>query len=197
MYKKIKLPYDSLKPIIIDEVLNTHYNNHYGKYVDNLNNLVGNISYTIKDILIHIEDFEQEKRSLVLFNAGGVLNHELYFQNMTPKVKYNENLNKLLIKQYGSLENFIKNFKESANSLQGSGYTFLVLNKDKFDIINLPNQENPYSYGMKPLLALDLWEHAYYLQYKSDRKQYIDNFFNIINYDEVYKRYEKENQQKK
>ena len=62
MYKKIKLPYDSLKPIIIDEVLNTHYNNHYGKYVDNLNNLVGNISYTIKDILIHIEDFEQEKR---------------------------------------------------------------------------------------------------------------------------------------
>lgn len=191
MFKKIIIPYTSLEPTISDEVLETHYNNHYLKYVENLNKLVNNTSYSLKDIIIHIDDFDKDKGA-ILFNAGGVLNHELYFLNMSLKGKNNEKLTKLLTEKYGSFDNFIKEFKAKANSLQGSGYTFLVLKDKDFDIINLANQDNPYRYDMIPLLALDLWEHAYYLQYKSNRTLYIDHFMNIINYDEVYKRYEKE-----
>ena len=182
MFKKIKLNYETLSPVIDDKNLDLHYNKHYQKYVDNLNNLIGDYDGSVVDVIKNIDSFDKDKRSAILVNAGGVFNHELYFQSMDNK-KYTKN--KLvydIVNQYGSFDNFKNKFIEISNKMVGSGYTFLVLKDNKFDIVNLPNQDNPYSYNMIPLMALDLWEHAYYLTYYNDRVLYINNFFSIINF---------------
>lgn len=192
MFKKIKLDYDSLAPIIDDKTLDLHYNKHYQKYIDNLNNLVGNYNGSAADIIKNIDKFPLEKRGDILLNAGGVYNHELYFKSMN-SIPFNFNkIVRDLEKQYGSYEKFRSEFIRIATKLVGSGYTFLVWNQNKFDIVNMSNQENPYTYDMIPLLALDLWEHAYYLTYFNDRNLYINNFFSIINFDRANEIYTKE-----
>ena len=162
MFKKIKLNYSSLEPVISDINLDIHYNNHYGKYVDNLNNLLPNYKGSIESVFKNIDSFDKKDRGIFLTNAGGVLNHELYFRSMSSELYTCNNL---------------------VNDLVGSGYTFLVYKDSNFDIMNLPNQENPYSYNYIPLIALDLWEHAYYLTYYNNRALYIENFFRVINFD--------------
>lgn len=191
MLKKIKLNYSSLEPVISDLNLDIHYNKHYGKYVDNLNKLLPDYSGSVESILMNIESFDKKDRTSILVNAGGVLNHELYFRSMFSESYTNNSLVSDLVKQYGSFDTFKSEFISSANKLVGSGYTFLVYKDDKFDIINLPNQENPYSYNYIPLIALDLWEHAYYLTYYNDRALYINNFFRVINFDYANTLYEK------
>ena len=191
MFKKIKLDYKTLAPVIDDKNLDLHYNKHYQKYIDNLNSVIGDYNGSVVDVINNIESFDKDKRSAILVNAGGVYNHELYFRSMNNKVYKNNNLVNDIIKQYGSYDNFKTKFIDIANKMIGSGYTFLVLNDDKFDIVNLSNQDNPYSYNMIPLIALDLWEHAYYLTYYNDRAQYINNFFSIINFDYANMIYEK------
>lgn len=192
MYKKIKLNYDSLEPVIDLQTLDLHYNKHYQKYLDNLNSLVGNYSGSVIDIIKNIDTFPLNKRGEILYNAGGVYNHELYFKSMNNKPFTTNELVKALILKYGSLEKFQEEFIKVANKMVGSGYTFLVLKDNGFDIINMPNYENPYTYDMIPLLALDLWEHAYYLKYYNNRNLYINNFFSIINFDNANEIYEKE-----
>ena len=192
MYKKIKLNYDSLEPVIDLQTLDLHYNKHYQKYLDNLNSLVGNYSGSVIDIIKNIDAFPLNKRGEILYNAGGVYNHELYFKSMNNKPFTTNELVKALILKYGSLEKFQEEFIKVANKMVGSGYTFLVLKDNGFDIINMPNQENPYTYDMIPLLTLDLWEHAYYLKYYNNRNLYINNFFSIINFDNANEIYEKE-----
>lgn len=191
MLKKIKLNYSSLEPVISDLNLDIHYNKHYGKYVDNLNKFLPDYSGSVESILMNIESFDKKDRTSILVNAGGVLNHELYFRSMFSESYTNNSLVSDLVKQYGSFDTFKSEFISSANKLVGSGYTFLVYKDDKFDIINLPNQENPYSYNYIPLIALDLWEHAYYLTYYNDRALYINNFFRVINFDYANTLYEK------
>ena len=191
MFKKIKLDYKTLAPVIDDKNLDLHYNKHYQKYIDNLNSLVGDYNQSVVNIIKNIESFDKNKRSSIIVNAGGVYNHEMYFRSMNNKPYTNNKLVDDIVKQYGSYDNFKNIFIENANKMVGSGYTFLVLKDGKFDIVNLPNQDNPYSYNMIPLIALDLWEHAYYLTYYNDRAQYINNFFSIINFDYANMIYEK------
>ena len=162
MFKKMKLNYSSLEPVISDLNLDLHYNKHYGKYVDNLNKLLPNYSGSVESILMSIDSFNKKDRGSILTNVGGVLNHELYFRSMSSEPYTNNRLVSDLFKQYGS-----------------------------FDVFNLPNQENPYTYNYTSLIALDLWEHAYYLTYYNDRALYINNFFRIINFDYANTLYEK------
>lgn len=190
MFKKIKLNYKSLAPVIDDKTLFLHYNKHYEKYVSNLNNLLPNYDGSAADVIKNIDTFDKEKRAQILLNAGGTYNHELYFLSMDDRPYKNNNLVLDIIKQFGSYDNFKEKFISAANKMVGSGYTYLVLNNSKLDIINLPNQENPLSYNMIPLLALDLLEHAYYLTYYNDRALYINNFFQIINFDNANRIYE-------
>lgn len=194
MFFKVNLSYDSLEPVINDQNLSIHYNKHYEKYVSNLNELLPNYNKDVVDVLKNINSFDKKIRAQILLNAGGTYNHELYFLSMNNKPYTTNNLVKSIIKQYGSYDKFKEEFIKSANKLVGSGYTFLVLKNNALDIVNLPNQENPYTYNMIPLLALDLWEHAYYLTYFNDRNAYINNFFQIINYDNANKIYEEAKQ---
>lgn len=198
MYKLESLPYsyDVLEPIISATTVNIHYNKHYKNYLDKLNTILNNINYdfsaSIENIIINIEKFPIEYRGDILFNAGGVVNHNLYFNSMDkekrlPTGKLLEKINST----YGSYENFKQEFILTAKKIVGSGYTFLVLDKNKnLNIINTSNQESPYSYGFIPLFTIDLWEHSYYLDYQNRRDDYINNFFSIVSFKQAEKIYE-------
>lgn len=194
MYEKIKLnyPYNSLEPYIDEQTIDIHYNRHYQTYLNNLNKLLQEENYDYRyakeELVNQINIFDLGKRDDILYNLGGVLNHELYFKNMSDK-KNNQPTGLLLQKinnQYGSYNNFKQEFINTASNLKGSGYTFLTVDKNKnLKIISTSNQDTPYSYGLTPIMAIDLWEHAYYLKYKNNRAEYIKNFFEIIDYQKV------------
>ena len=186
MYEIMKLPYpyNGLEPDIYEIVLKTHYDKHYIGYVNKLNEILKSINYdnqyTIDKIPVNIDQFPLPLRGDILYNVGGKINHELYFNSMDKTVTSpsGQLLNKINI-QYGNFENFRKDFISRAKQLVGSGYTFLVSNnRGDLTIVNLVNQETPLSYGLTPIFTIDLWEHAYYLQYKNDRNLYIENFWN-------------------
>lgn len=199
MYSPIQLPYayDALEPYIDTRTVGIHYNNHYKGYLDRLNNLLKSVNfsfnYPLSEIPKRIDEFPIESRGDILFNAGGVLNHELYFLNMSPN-KNNIPRGKLkdaIDFEYGSFDNFKKEFIRMAMLLKGSGYTFLVVKNNELQIINMSNQETPYTYDMIPIMTIDLWEHAYYLKYQNNREEYINNFFHVVNFDYIEQLYEK------
>jgi Fe-Mn family superoxide dismutase len=186
--------YDFLKPNIDPYVIFVHSSKQNKDYVDRLNNILKKINYngnySLEDIIKNIDEFPFEYRGDILYSAGGIVNHELYWKSMGNMTMPSGELLNQINKQYGSFENFKNEFKEAANNLVGSGYTFLVMDKDKnLNIINMSNEETPITYGFIPLLVIDLWEHAYYLQYLNDKNKYIENFFNVINFDYANKKY--------
>lgn len=193
MYILMKLPfsYDALVPDISEKTVDIHYNKHHRKYVENLNKLVTSY-YPLELIPKNIDMFPIEKRDDILFNAGGVLNHNLYWNSLSEikKEPFGKLLNKIN-ETYGSFDNFKDEFINKAKSMTGSGYTFLVYQSDNINIINMPNQDTPLSYGMIPLFTIDLWEHAYYLDYQNDRDKYIENFFNKADFTYASNVYEK------
>lgn len=194
-YKKITLDYKSLEPYIDDRTLDLHYNAHYRNYTDKLNKYLNDINYDYKDspeyLAKHIDILPMENRDEILFNLGGYLNHSLYFYNLTNKKKdIPIELLNLINKYFGSFSLFKEEFIDMAMEVKGSGYTFLVMDKNnKLRIINTSNQDTPYYYGFTPIMTIDVWEHAYYLKYTYLRKKYLENVFDIIDFDKVYKLY--------
>lgn len=194
-YKRITLDYKSLDPYIDDRTLDLHYNAHYRNYTDKLNKYLNDINYDYKDSPIylanHIDILPMENRDEILFNLGGYLNHSLYFYNLTNKKKdIPIELLNLINKYFGSFSLFKEEFIDMAMEVKGSGYTFLVMDKNnKLRIINTSNQDTPYYYGFTPIMTIDVWEHAYYLKHTYLRKKYLENIFDIIDFDKVYKLY--------
>lgn len=194
--KPLKYEYNALENIISSQTLFVHYNNHYKKYLDNLNKLLDEVNYdysfTKEELVDNIDMFPLNKRGNILFNLGGVLNHELYFDTMGDKNhEIMDSFKEEIIKKYGSLDNFKEEFIKQAKLLVGSGYTFLVLNKEgELEIINTSNQETPISYGLIPIMNIDLWEHAYYLDYLNNKDSYINNFFSVLDYKAINEKFE-------
>ncbi len=200
MFEMKTLPYNysSLEPIISTTTVNIHYNKHEKGYLDRLNKFLSeagyNGHYTIPEIILNIDKFPMEYRGDILYNAGGVVNHDLYWNSIGKLSLPSGKLLEKIVNVYGSYDSFKKKFIEEANKVIGSGYTFLVMdNKNNLNIINLSNQDSPLSYGYEPLFTIDLWEHAYYLDYQNRRSDYINNFFSIVNFDEASKKYESKN----
>ena len=194
MYSSIKLNYSTLEPFISNTTLEKHYN-IYLDYLKKLNELLSttNTVYS-KDYLIkHIDVLPLSIRGEVLYYLSGVVNHELYFFGLSNESNKNMS-NKLLddiIASYGSLNNFKNEFKRLALNIKGSGYTFLVIDKNKkFKIINTSNEDNPFYYEYTPIIALDIWEHAYYLDYYYSRSDYIDKYFDKLDYTKLSVNYE-------
>lgn len=199
MYKlnPLNYSYSALEPYIDDKTVDIHYNKHHMGYLNRLNNTLNSIDYnyqySLEELVKHIDEFPIKLRGTILYNAGGVLNHNLYWYSISP----NRNnkpmglLKKAIDSKYGSYENFKKDFIAEASLVVGSGWTFLVINhKGELEIINTSNQETPYLYGLIPIMALDLWEHAYYLKYQNRRDDYVLNFFEIVDFDNINKLYE-------
>ena len=194
-YELIKLDYTTLEPYIDNKTLDLHYNAHYKGYTDNLNKYLKkhNYNYEYDPIYLakNIDILPMEDRDEILFNLGGYLNHSLYFYSLTDKKKSIPTpFIEIINKHFVSFDNFKNEFINMATELKGSGYTFLVLDKNnKLRIINTSNQDIPYYYGFIPIMTIDVWEHAYYLKYYNKRKDYLEEIFNIIDWDKVYKLY--------
>lgn len=184
--------YDGLEPYMDAETLHYHHDKHLKTYIDNLNKILKDYpqyhSWTLEDILKNLDEFPEDIRQAVMNNAGGVYNHQMFFELMHTPVNENP-MKEMLTSAFGSYESFVESMTEHAMSQFGSGYAWLVLNPDKkLEILNTPNQNNPISNGNILLLAVDVWEHAYYLKYKNLRKDYVTNWFHLIHWDEVYRR---------
>lgn len=181
------LPYttDALAPYISQETLETHHGKHVATYIDNLNKLIENTPYesvSLDEIIVQSAGKPSEKK--IFDNAAQIYNHNFFFQGMCPKCT--AQIPQEIIDSFGSAQNFKDQFKSAATALFGSGYTWLVRDGDRLKIINTANADTPMVYNMKPLLNLDVWEHAYYLDYKNKRADFIDNFLdNLVNWNFV------------
>jgi Fe-Mn family superoxide dismutase len=196
MFTLPELPYkyDSLEPFVDEETMRVHHDGHHATYVKNLNDaLAGHnefLNMEIEKLLKSLDKVPEDIRTKVKNNAGGHYHHSLFWTIMKP-VGGGEpkgELQELINKTFGDFNSFKDKFNTSALGLFGSGWTWLVLDKGNISIENLPNQDSPISGGKYPLFAVDLWEHAYYLKYKNKRVDYINAWWNVINWDELEKR---------
>ncbi|MBR5567034.1 MAG: superoxide dismutase [Alphaproteobacteria bacterium] len=181
------LPYatDALAPYISQETIETHYGKHVATYIDNLNKLIQDTPYETVSLTQIIQDTAGKPNQQKIFNnAAQVYNHDFFFRGMCPKCT--AEIPQEIIDSFGSAENFKQQFKSAATSLFGSGYTWLVRDGETLKIINTGNADTPIAQDMTPILNLDVWEHAYYLDYKNRRADFIDSFLdNLVNWEFV------------
>lgn len=189
-------PYDALEPYIDEETMKLHHDKHFKTYVDNLNKALAPYpkyhSWSLEKLLKNINALPFSIQTSVKNNGGGVYNHKLYFSIMGPPndEKPFGNLGNAMTRQFGTYDDFKTKFKQSALSVFGSGYAWLVIDRMKrLKIITTANQDTPLPMGYCPILLIDVWEHAYYLKYHNRRDEYIDSWFHIINWDAAEKNY--------
>ena len=197
-FEMIKLPYtyEALAPNIDALTMEMHYSKHYLTYTNNLNKAIAGTeseNLTIEEILKKLDTSNDDLRN----NAGGYYNHSIFWESMAPKaaLQPKDTLASAIARDFGSFEVFKSQFKDAATKQFGSGWAWLITDKaGKLQITSSQNQDNPLMPNAEikgtPILALDVWEHAYYLGYQYKRKKYIDAFFNVINWKKIGERYE-------
>lgn len=191
------LPYpeDALEPYIDARTMNIHRTKHHQAYVTNLNNAIAGTEWeklSIEEILRRINEVSENIRTTVRNNGGGHANHSLFWKIMAPNAggAPTGTLAEAINAKWGSFEEFKAQFKAIAVGRFGSGWAWLVVKPDgSLDAYSLPNQDSPYMQGDTPILGLDVWEHAYYLHYQNRRPDYVDAWWNVVNWDEVAKNY--------
>lgn len=190
--------YDALEPHIDAETMKIHHNKHHQAYVDNANKLLADQPELSKlspeELLLNLDSAPEAIRTGLRNNVGGHYNHSLFWLMMSPKGggKPSGDLAAAIDKTFGSFEEFQTKMNEAAAKRFGSGWAWLVQNKDgTIEIISTPNQDPPILTGQNPLLGLDVWEHAYYLKYQNRRADYTKAFWNVVDWDFVSKRYKK------
>lgn len=193
---QLPYPYNALEPYIDAQTMEIHHSKHHQAYVDKLNAALTNHpdlqSKPAQDLLVALESIPEEIRTAVRNNGGGHVNHSFFWTVMRPPTSEGSGpsgpLAEAINKTFGSFEEFKKKFTETATTTFGSGWTWLV--KDSAGnllITSTPNQDSPLTAGQKPLLVIDLWEHAYYLKYQNRRAEYIEAWWNVVNWQEVEK----------
>jgi superoxide dismutase, Fe-Mn family len=187
--------YDALEPNIDKETMNIHHTKHHNTYVTNLNNaLEGNeelLSKTVEEVVSNLDAVPESVRTAVRNNGGGHANHSLFWQILSPNGggEPTGELADAISSKFGNFESFKEEFAKAATTRFGSGWAWLVVNNGELEVTSTPNQDSPLMEGKTPVLGLDVWEHAYYLKYQNRRPEYINNFFNAVNWEEVSKRY--------
>ncbi|ALA51116.1 superoxide dismutase SodA [Shouchella clausii] len=197
-YKLPELPYaaNALEPHIDEATMNIHHGKHHNTYVTNLNAaLEGHAALaekSIEDLVANLDAVPENIRTAVRNNGGGHANHTFFWQILSPNGGGEPTgaLAEDIKSTFGSVEEFKNKFADAAKGRFGSGWAWLVVNNGNLEITSTPNQDTPLSEGKTPILGLDVWEHAYYLNYQNRRPDYIAAFWNVVNWDEVSKRYE-------
>ena len=175
--------FGDLSPMMSQETISFHYGKHFRTYVDNLNQLVDGSKY---EGLSLGELVRKAPEGPIANNAGQVLNHTLFFEQLQPAHNAKQPSGEFLFlieQSFGSFEKMIEQLDKAAASFFGSGWTFLAMDEaGELKILSLPNGDNPLRYNLTPLLAIDVWEHAYYLDYQNRRKDYLKNLWLLINW---------------
>lgn len=198
---KFELPelpyaYDALEPHIDKETMNIHHTKHHNTYVTKLNNaLEGHAdleSKSLDDLVGNLDAVPEDIRNAVRNNGGGHVNHSLFWQIMSPDGggEPSGDLANAINEKFGSFEQFKEEFENVAKGRFGSGWAWLVVNNGNIELMDTINQDSPIMEGKTPILGLDVWEHAYYLKYQNKRPDYAKAFWNVVNWEEVSKRYQ-------
>ncbi|WP_025721501.1 superoxide dismutase [Paenibacillus sp. 1-18] len=194
-----ELPYakDALEPHIDALTVEIHHDRHHNTYVTNLNAALESApeleSKSLEDLISNLDSVPESIRTAVRNNGGGHHNHSLFWEVIGPNGGGQPTgaIAEAISNELGGYDKFKEDFTKAATTRFGSGWAWLVVGKDgKLAITSTPNQDSPLFEGLTPVLGLDVWEHAYYLKYQNKRPDYIAAFYNVINWDEVNKRYE-------
>ncbi|ATH91897.1 superoxide dismutase [Bacillus glycinifermentans] len=197
-YELPALPYSfsALEPNIDEETMKIHHGRHHATYVNNLNaalegrdELAGK---SVEDLIANLDAVPDEIRTAVRNNGGGHANHSLFWNILSPNgggAPAGE-IAEAINQTFGSFDQFKEEFAKAAAGRFGSGWAWLVVDKDRLAITSTPNQDSPLMEGQKPVLGLDVWEHAYYLKYQNKRPDYISAFFNVVNWEAVNQYYQ-------
>ncbi len=184
----LRYPYDALEPFIDERTMMLHHNRHLKTYIDNLNRLLKDNprfqSLSLGELIVLTAGSSRGDGRDIHNNAGGVFNHRFFFDGLGPYQSGGPRgaLLKAIEVTFGTLESFLDKFRSAALSVFGSGYAWLVYRRGSLKIITTANQNTPLEEGYTPILALDVWEHAYYLKHYNRRDDYISDFFSVIDW---------------
>ncbi len=187
--------YDALEPHIDARTMEIHHSKHHQGYVNNANKALESQGkfkdMDVREVLEKLDELPEDLRVPVMNNAGGHYNHSIFWKVMSPQGggKPSGELAKRIEEDLGGFEEFKEEFNKAAATRFGSGWAWLVIEDGKLSVMSTPNQNNPITEGKYPLLGLDVWEHAYYLKYQNKRPDYIEAWWNLVNWDEVEKRF--------
>ncbi|UAJ65405.1 superoxide dismutase [Mn] [Candidatus Schneideria nysicola] len=186
--------YSDLEPYIDRKTMEIHHTKHHQTYIDNANTILKDFhdsNIQIEKIIQELEKFPLITQTILRNNVGGYINHNFFWKSLKKHVPLKGEIKQIIEDNFGNIGSFKDRFQQSALSLFGSGWVWLVKQNNQLNIVHTINQDNPLmgenisgTSGI-PILGIDLWEHAYYLQYQNRRRDYIDAFWNIINWDEV------------
>ncbi|HEX6153766.1 MAG TPA: superoxide dismutase [Solirubrobacterales bacterium] len=187
-------PYDALEPHIDEATMRVHHDKHHQAYVDKANAALEGTEWAdrdVEDVLRNLSALPGDKQAAVRNNAGGHYNHTLFWQMLSPDGggAPSGELASAIDEKFGSLDSFKEEFKNAGIARFGSGWAWLVKDSSGLAVVSTPNQDSPISDGQTPLLGCDVWEHAYYLKYQNKRPEYIDAFWNVVNWDYVAERF--------
>ena len=188
--------YDALAPFISTDIQRLHHDKHHQAYVDNLNKALEKYpdwqNKSIEEIIVSLDKIPNDVKTLVRNNGGGHFNHLMFWEMMAPKKGNGQEPSGVLLDriqhEFGDLKTFKEQFGQAAVKIFGSGWEWLVWDNGEVKLMSTPNQDNPLTQGKTPLLGLDVWEHAYYLQYYNKRPDYVEAWWNVVNWDDVAKR---------
>ena len=186
--------YDALTPYIDEETMHLHHEKHHNAYITNANAALEKhpqlADKTIEEILADLNSIPEDIRTAVRNNGGGHANHSLFWTVLAPNAGGEPTgaVKDGIEEAFGSFDAMKEKFSAAAAGRFGSGWAWLVVSDGKLEITSTPNQDSPISEGKTPILGLDVWEHAYYLNYKNVRPEYIKAFWNLVNWDEVNRR---------
>ncbi|MBD1373153.1 superoxide dismutase [Hazenella sp. IB182357] len=190
------LPYDfkALEPHIDALTMEIHHDRHHATYVDKLNGAIAGLDIkanSIEELISNLDALPENVRTAVRNNGGGHANHTLFWEILSPNGGGSPTgeIGEAINEAFGSFETFKKLFTDAAVTRFGSGWAWLIVKDGKLEVTSTPNQDSPLMEGNTPVLGLDVWEHAYYLNYQNKRPAYIEAFWNVVNWDEVNKRY--------
>jgi superoxide dismutase, Fe-Mn family len=185
--------YDALEPHIDEATMRVHHDKHHQAYVDKANGALEGTEWAdrdVEDVLRNLSALPGDKQGPVRNNAGGHYNHSLFWQMLSPDGggAPSGDLAAGIDEKFGSFDAFKGEFKNAGIARFGSGWAWLVHDGSGLAVVSTPNQDSPISEGSTPLLGCDVWEHAYYLKYQNKRPDYIDAFWNVVNWDYVAQR---------
>jgi len=190
---KMGYSFDALEPFIDARTMEIHYTKHHQAYTDKFNAALQKhpelFKKTAEEIIRDLSNLPEDIRAAVRNHGGGYVNHKFFWPILKKDVKFGGEIAEAINSRFGSFEKFKEAFASAAAGQFGSGWAWLVIKDGNLEIMSTPNQDSPLTKGMKPLIAIDVWEHAYYLKYQNRRPEYIQNWWNVVNWDAVAERY--------
>lgn len=191
---KLPYAYEALEPFIDAQTMTIHHTKHHQAYITNLNGALEKApelaSWSLEDLVARLGDVPEAVRGVVRNHGGGTLNHNIFWEVMAPNAGGEPTgvLAKAIESDFGGFANFKAEFEKAAVGRFGSGWAWLAKQGSKLVVVSTANQDNPLTDGLKPLLGIDVWEHAYYLKYQNRRPEYVTNWWNVVNWEEVARR---------